>query len=59
MPTRPPQVRLPISVPSPKRRNIQGSKSPPDPAVSSISITFGPRIAAPGVRSGAPWRIAQ
>ena len=42
MPTRPPQVRLPTSGPSLNLRNIHGSRSPPEPAVSSMSITLGP-----------------
>ena len=59
MPTRPPQVRLPTSGPRWNLRNIQGSRSPPEPAVSSMIITLGPRIAALGVRIGSPWRVAQ
>ena len=54
MPTSPPQVRLPTSLPRPNLRNIHGSRSPPEPAVSSMIITFGPRIAAFGERSGSP-----
>ena len=48
MPTSPPQVRLPTSGPTLKCRNIHGSMSPPEPAPSSISITFGPKTAALG-----------
>ena len=54
IPTRPPHVRVPTSGPSLSLRNIQGSMSPPEPAVSSISMTFGPWIAAPGSRTSAP-----
>ena len=42
MPTRPPQVRLPINGPSESLRNIHGRRSPPLPAVSSMIIAFGP-----------------
>ena len=48
-PTRPPHVRCPTSVPTLNLRNIHGSKSPPDPAVSSMIITLGPWIEAAGV----------
>ena len=48
MPTSPPQVRRPTRGPSSNLRNIQGSMSPPEPAVSSISITFGPSMAPSG-----------
>ena len=54
MPTSPPQVRLPTSGPSLYSRNIHGNRSPPEPAVSSMSITFGPKMAAPGVRNVSP-----
>ena len=33
---------------------LKGNRSPPDPAVSSISITFGPWIDAAGVFKSAP-----
>ena len=59
MPTSPPQVLLPTSLPRPNLRNIHGKRSPPEPAVSSMIMTFGPRIAALGVRSGSPCRVAQ
>ena len=59
MPTSPPQVRLPTSGPSSNFRNIQGSRSPPEPAVSSMIMTFGPGMVATGVRNGLPWRVAQ
>ncbi len=35
-------------------RNIQGRRSPPEPAVSSMIMTLGPRMAAFGVRIGSP-----
>ena len=54
MPTRPPHVRLPTIGPSLNLRNIQGRRSPPDPAVSSMIITFGPWIDAVGVLRSAP-----
>src|SRR2546425_813916 len=46
MPIRPPHVRVPTRVPAPRRRNIHGKASPPEPAYSLISITFGPKIDA-------------
>jgi hypothetical protein len=46
-------------VPTLKRRNIHGSRSPPEPAVSSVIVTFGPWIDALGVFMSAPYRIAQ
>jgi len=49
-PINPPQVRLPTSVPTCVWRNIQGIMSPPDPAISLVIITLGPKIAAAGVR---------
>ena len=42
IPISPPQVRLPISGPSPVRLNAYGMKSPPEPASWSISIALGP-----------------
>jgi oligopeptide/dipeptide ABC transporter ATP-binding protein len=54
MPTRPPQVRLPISGPSWLYLNIHGRASPPEPDASLAIITLGPRIEAIGVRSMAP-----
>src|SRR5204863_4864604 len=47
-PTSPPQVRLPTIGPTWNLRNIQGNMSPPDPAPSSMIITFGPNTAAEG-----------
>src|SRR6266581_8004956 len=41
--TRPPQVRLPTSKPTLRCLNIQGIKSPPEPAISFTIITFGPQ----------------
>ena len=43
-PTRPPQVRLPTSLPTPARRKYHGMASPPEPANSLVIITFGPKI---------------
>ena len=54
MPTRPPHVALPISGPMLFLRNIHGSRSPPEPAVSSISMARGPWIEADGVFMSAP-----
>ena len=54
IPTRPPQVRWPTSGPSLNLRNIHGSRSPPEPAVSSMIITFGPWIDAVGVFRSSP-----
>ena len=42
MPTRPPQVRLPTTVPSLLCLNNHGNASPPEPADSLMIITFGP-----------------
>jgi hypothetical protein len=39
--------------------NIHGSMSPPEPAVSSINIAFGPWIDAVGVFMSSPYRMAQ
>ena len=50
MPTSPPQVRLPTIGPTLNLRNIHGSMSPPEPAPSSMIITFGPNTAALGER---------
>ena len=59
MPTSPPHVRLPTSGPTPNLRNMYGSMSPPEPAPSSMIITFGPNTAADGDRLSAPYRGAQ
>ena len=54
MPTSPPHVRLPTIVPTLNLRNIHGSRSPPEPAVSSMIMTLGPWIDALGVFMSAP-----
>ena len=54
MPTSPPHVRRPMSGPIANLRNIHGSRSPPDPAVSSMIIAFGPWIEAVGVFRSSP-----
>jgi hypothetical protein len=45
IPTRTPQVRLPMSLPAPPALNVHGKESPPEPAYSLISITLGPEMA--------------
>ena len=50
--TRPPHVRLPTSGPIFRRLNIYGIRSPPDPAISLMIITFGPQIPAEGLVKG-------
>ena len=52
-------MRWPTSGPTLNLRNIHGSRSPPEPAVSSMIITFGPWIDAVGVFRSSPYRIAQ
>ena len=52
MPTTPPHVRLPTSVPIFRRLNIQGIRSPPEPAISLTIITFGPQMPADGLVNG-------
>ncbi len=44
----------PTRVPSWNLRNIHGRRSPPEPAVSSMIITFGPWIDAAGVFRSSP-----
>ena len=50
--TRPPQVRLPTSAPTLRCLNIHGMRSPPEPAISLMIITFGPQIPADGLVKG-------
>ncbi len=57
MPTSPPQVRVPTSVPTFSSRNIHGSASPPEPAISLISIVRGPKICCRGEYHVAPSRV--
>ena len=49
IPTRPPQVRLPTSLPSPRCRKWYGSQSPPEPENWLTIMTFGPQMEARGV----------
>src|SRR6185295_1089541 len=50
--TSPPHVRLPTSGPSLRKRNMYGIKSPPEPAISLMIITFGPQMPADGLVNG-------
>src|SRR6185312_8980797 len=50
--TRPPHVRLPTSGPSLRRLNMYGIRSPPEPAISLMIITFGPHTPAAGLVNG-------
>ena len=50
--TRPPQVRVPTSGPILRRRNMYGIRSPPEPAISLMIITFGPQMPADGLVNG-------
>ena len=52
MPTRPPQVRVPTSGPIFGLRNMYGSMSPPEPAISLMIITLGPQMPAVGRGEG-------
>ena len=48
MPTSPPHVRIPTNGPTLRDLNMYGIASPPEPAISLISITLGPQIPAIG-----------
>ena len=50
--TRPPHVRLPTSGPILRRLNMYGIRSPPEPAISLMIITFGPQMPADGLVNG-------
>src|ERR1051325_6786116 len=50
--TKPPQVRVPTSGPIFRDRNMYGRRSPPDPAISLMIITFGPQIPDAGLVNG-------
>ena len=54
MPTRPPHVRRPTIVPRFSLRNIQGRRSPPEPAFSSAIMILGPWIEPDGVFMSEP-----
>src|SRR5262245_65385447 len=58
-PTKPPQVVFPISGPIPVFRKYHGNASPPEPAYSLMSITFGPKTAPRGVVKSAPSRVVR
>ena len=59
MPTSPPQVRVPTSGPIPAFRKSHGIASPPEPADSLMSITFGPKIEPSGLIWSAPSRVTE
>src|SRR5688572_27253602 len=50
--TSPPQVRSPTSGPSLRPLNMYGIRSPPDPAISLMIITFGPQTPDAGLVNG-------
>ena len=56
MPTRPPQVRVPTSLPMPALRKYQGMASPPEPEFWLMSMTLGPKMAPTGSWIGLPSR---
>ncbi len=56
IPTSPPQVRVPINLPTPARLKYHGIASPPEPARSLMIITFGPKIPCGCIR-GSPTRF--
>ncbi len=55
MPTTPPHVRLPISVPSLFFLNRYATMSPSEAENSSMSSTFGPYTMPPGSGAGAAF----
>lgn len=57
MPTSPPHVRVPINLPAPVRLKYHGIASPPEPARSLMSITFGPKMPC-GCTMSLPARLA-
>src|SRR5678815_5401776 len=50
--TRPPHVRLPTSGPILRRLNMYGMRSPPEPAISLMIMTFGPQMPDAGLVNG-------
>ena len=50
--TSPPHVRLPTSGPILRRLNMYGIRSPPEPAISLMIITFGPQMPVAGLVYG-------
>ena len=50
--TRPPHVRMPTSGPSLRRLNMYGMRSPPEPAISLMIMTFGPQMPFAGLVYG-------
>ena len=48
---------MPTSGPMPVLRNIQGRASPPEPAISLMIITLGPKMASIGVVMSLPSRM--
>ena len=57
MPTSPPHVFLPTSGPICALRKYHGKASPPEPDISLMSITFGPKIASDGLDQSWPSRV--
>ena len=54
-----PQVRAPTNGPIPAWRKSHGMASPPEPAISLMIITFGPKIASIGVVMSRPSRMVK
>src|SRR5262249_24104735 len=54
-----PHVLLPMSGPMPVLRNIHGSASPPEPAISLMIITLGPKMPSIGVVMSKPSRCVK